>query len=72
MSNNMNTPSVHFEDVLKKAIDNPSRRNILLGGLGLSALSFLGLAGCGGDTFVNAEAKPANALNFTDTPEPNL
>jgi len=68
MSNDMNNPSVHFEDVLKKAIDNPSRRNILRGGLGLSALSFLGLAGCGGDTFVNAEAKPANALNFAATP----
>ncbi len=48
MANDISNPSVHFNDVLKKAIDNPSRRNILRGGLGLGALSFLGLAGCGG------------------------
>jgi hypothetical protein len=34
MSNDINKPSVHFNDVLKEAIDNPSRRNILRGGLG--------------------------------------
>ena len=66
MSNNTNNPSVHFEDVLNKALENPSRRNILRGGLGLGALSFLGLAGCGGGS--SGGALPAKALNFTATP----
>ena len=65
MSNDINKPSVHFNDVLKEAIDNPSRRNILRGGLGLGALSFLGLAGCGGSS---GSALPAKGLNFTATP----
>ena len=65
MSNDMSKPSVHFNDVLKEAIDNPSRRNILRGGLGLGALSFLGLAGCGGSSDA---ALPAKGLNFTATP----
>ena len=67
MSNDINNPSVHFNDVLKKAIDNPSRRNILRGGLGLGALSFLGLAGCGGGSSSVATV-PAKGLNFTATP----
>jgi secreted PhoX family phosphatase len=66
MSTNTNTPSVHFQDVLNKALENPSRRNILRGGLGLGALSFLGLAGCGGGS--GGGALPAKALNFTATP----
>ena len=65
MSIDINKPSVHFNDVLKEAIDNPSRRNILRGGLGLGALSFLGLAGCGGSS---GSALPAKGLNFTATP----
>ena len=65
MSNDMSKPPVHFNDVLKQAIDNPSRRNILRGGLGLGALSFLGLAGCGGSSDA---ALPAKGLNFTATP----
>ncbi len=65
MSNDINKPSVHFNDVLKEAIDNPSRRNILRGGLGLGALSFLGLAGCGDS---GGSALPAKGLNFTATP----
>ena len=65
MSNDINKPSVHFNDVLKEAIDNPSRRHILRGGLGLGALSFLGLAGCGGSS---DSALPAKGLNFTATP----
>jgi secreted PhoX family phosphatase len=52
--------------VLQQAIDNPSRRNILRGGLGLGALSFLGLAGCGGGS--STAASPAKGLNFTATP----
>jgi secreted PhoX family phosphatase len=67
MSNDMKNPSVHFNDVLQQALDNPARRNILRGGLGLSALSFLGLAGCGGSD-VAALGTPAKALNFTATP----
>ena len=55
----------HFDDVLKKALSDPSRRQILRGGLGLSALSFLGLAGCGGG---GGGALPAKGLNFTATP----
>jgi secreted PhoX family phosphatase len=51
--------------LLKEAIDNPSRRNILRGGLGLGALSFLGLSGCGGSS---GSAMPAKGLNFTATP----
>lgn len=56
----------HFDDVLKKALSDPSRRQILRGGLGLSALSFLGLAGCGGGG--GGGALPAKGLNFTATP----
>ena len=55
----------HFQEVLDKALSNPSRRNILRGGLGLGALSFLGLAGCGGSSDA---ALPAKALNFAATP----
>jgi secreted PhoX family phosphatase len=65
VSNDKTNLSVHFNDVLKTAIDNPSRRNILRGGLGLSALSFLGLTGCGGSSDT---ALPAKGLNFTATP----
>ena len=56
----------HFDDVLKEALSDPSRRQILRGGLGLSALSFLGLAGCGGGG--GGGALPAKGLNFTATP----
>ncbi|WP_295550376.1 PhoX family phosphatase [Limnohabitans sp. Rim8] len=59
-----NSPK-HFNDVLQSAMSDPSRRQILRGGLGLSALSFLGLAGCGGSSAVSA---PAKALNFSATP----
>jgi secreted PhoX family phosphatase len=68
MSQADSKPSTHFDDVLKQALADPSRRSILRGGLGLSALSFLGLAGCGGGDSVAAGASPAKALNFTATP----
>lgn len=58
------TESPHFDEVLKQAMENPSRRNVLRGGLGLSALSFLGLAGCGD----SSSSLPAKALNFVSTP----
>ena len=39
----------HFQEVLDKAISNPSRRNILRGGLGLASMFALPmLPGCGG------------------------
>ena len=58
------TKPIHFNEVLEAAMADPTRRQILRGGLGLSALSFLGLAGCGGGGGTAA----ANALNFTATP----
>ena len=59
--------SKHFNDVLQSAMADPSRRQLLRGGLGLSALSFLGLAGCGGSD-VATVTSPAKALNFNATP----
>jgi len=64
---NPNT-SPHFDDVLQAAMAQPSRRHILRGGLGLSALSFLGLAGCGGSSTAASNASPVKALNFSATP----
>lgn len=59
--------SNHFDSVLKEAMADPSRRQILRGGLGLSALSFLGLAGCAGGTDSDTpDLKPA--LNFSSAP----
>ncbi len=55
------TQPIHFNEVLEAAMADPTRRQILRGGLGLSALSFLGLAGCAG----GGGTVPANALNFT-------
>ena len=64
-NSNGNYQSKHFNMVLDEAMADPTRRQILRGGLGLGALSFLGLAGCaGGDTV----SLPAQALNFTATP----
>ena len=41
----------HFQEVLDKALSNPSRRNILRGGLGLASMFALPmLPGCGGVT----------------------
>ena len=59
------TQPIHFDEVLAAATADPTRRQILRGGLGLSALSFLGLAGCGGG---GGATSVANALNFTATP----
>jgi hypothetical protein len=59
------TKPIHFNEVLEAAMSDPTRRQILRGGLGLSALSFLGLAGCAGG---GGGTSPANALNFTATP----
>ncbi len=41
----------HFQEVLDKALSNPSRRKILRGGLGLASMFALPmLSGCGGTT----------------------
>jgi uncharacterized protein len=65
---NVGEASRHFDEVLQEAQAGASRRQILRGGLGLSALSFLGLAGCGGGDSTAAAASPLKALNFTATP----
>jgi secreted PhoX family phosphatase len=50
--NDSNNP--HFQDVLKDAMKDPSRRNILRGGLGLASMFALPmLPGCGGATVTN-------------------
>ena len=52
----------HFQEVLDKAISNPSRRNILRGGLGLASMFALPmLPGCGGGGSSGA-AVAANGL----------
>lgn len=66
-TSNKTSQSKHFDSVLKEAMADPSRRQLLRGGLGLSALSFLGLAGCAGGTDSDTpDLKPA--LNFSSTP----
>ena len=37
-----------FQQIINQHLDNPSRRRILKGSVGVAALGFLGLAGCGG------------------------
>jgi hypothetical protein len=63
--------SHHFDAVLQEALSTqPTRRQVLKGGLGLSALSFLGLAGCGGGSSTTTAATPAAtpSLNFSAVP----
>ncbi|MFM8547981.1 MAG: PhoX family protein [Betaproteobacteria bacterium] len=62
-------PSIEFDTILQRAMAAPSRRQVLKGGLGLSALSFLGLAGCGSAEVTRGSGTPlAAALNFSATP----
>jgi uncharacterized protein len=62
--NNSNNP--HFQDVLKEALKNPSRRNILRGGLGLASMMALPmLPGCGGGTPSLPDLPPSDLLKFT-------
>ena len=52
-----NSTNPHFQDVLQEALKNPSRRNILRGGLGLASMFALPmLPGCGGASTTNAVA----------------
>lgn len=60
--------SNHFDAVLQEALSNPIRRKVLKGGAGLSALSFLGLAGCGGGSSTTAATPAAPTLNFSAVP----
>lgn len=61
--------SHHFDDVLQETLSSPTRRQVIKGSVGLSALSFLGLAGCGGGSSTTA-ATPTAAptLNFGAVP----
>ncbi|MBU1530322.1 MAG: PhoX family phosphatase [Gammaproteobacteria bacterium] len=62
-----------FQQIINRQLENPSRRNVLKGSMGVAALGFLGLAGCGdGD---GAAASPGtggstqlNAVGFSSTP----
>jgi secreted PhoX family phosphatase len=60
--NDSNNP--HFQDVLTDALKDPSRRNILRGGLGLASMFALPmLPGCGGATATNAVSPlPAGSI----------
>lgn len=61
-----------FQEIINKQLENPSRRNMLKGSMGVAALGFLGLAGCGGGG--DAVATPGagstqlNAVGFSSTP----
>ena len=48
---NNNSKNEHFQDVLSRALENPSRRSILRGGVGLASMFALPmLPGCGGSS----------------------
>ena len=69
--NNSNNP--HFQDVLKEALKNPSRRNILRGGLGLASMMALPmLPGCGGGTSSIPELPTSDLLKFTPVTKSTL
>jgi secreted PhoX family phosphatase len=58
-----NSSNPHFQDVLKEALKDPSRRNILRGGLGLTAMFALPmLPGCGGASAPSLAELPASTL----------
>ena len=58
-----NSSNPHFQDVLKEALKDPSRRNILRGGLGLTAMFALPmLPGCGGVDAPSVASLPASTL----------
>ena len=59
----------HFQEVLTRAFENPTRRSILRGGLGLASMFALPmLPGCGGGTIAASNELPLTAvteLKFT-------
>ncbi|NCY19889.1 MAG: hypothetical protein EBX28_09955, partial [Betaproteobacteria bacterium] len=55
----------HFQEVLNKGLASPSRRSILRGGVGLSAVASLPMvAGCG-SADVPSLAAPSTPLSFS-------
>jgi len=60
----------HFQEVLDKALGNPSRRNVLRGGFGLASMFALPmLPGCGGtSTAVNTLPALASSTLMKFTP----
>jgi len=58
-----NSSNPHFQDVLKESLKDPSRRNILRGGLGLASMFALPmLPGCGGVDAPSLASLPASTL----------
>ncbi|WP_341238235.1 alkaline phosphatase PhoX, partial [uncultured Limnobacter sp.] len=61
-----------FQQIINHHLENPSRRSILKGSVGVAALGFLGLSGCGGggDSAVASTpgATQLNAVGFSSTP----
>ena len=58
-----NSKNEHFQDVLERALENPSRRSILRGGVGLASMFALPmLPGCGG---ASASGLPSLASSTT-------
>ena len=61
-----------FQQIINKQLENPSRRSMLKGSMGVAALGFLGLAGCGGggDGAVagTGSVTQLNAVGFSSTP----
>ncbi|HEX4880581.1 MAG TPA: PhoX family phosphatase [Limnobacter sp.] len=60
-----------FQEIINQHLENPSRRKILKGSMGVAALGFLGLSGCGGDAAVAASGGSAtqlSAVGFSSTP----
>lgn len=60
-----------FQQIINQHLENPSRRNLLKGSMGVAALGFLGLAGCGGGGDAVARAPGVtqlSAVGFSSTP----
>ena len=58
-----NSSNPHFQTILKDALKDPSRRNILRGGFGLASMFALPmLAGCGGVEAPSLTSLPASTL----------
>lgn len=65
---NNNSDNEHFQDVLSRVMENPSRRSILRGGVGLASMFALPmLPGCGGSSAVPTltQLPASNTLAFT-------
>lgn len=61
-----------FQQIINHHLENPSRRSILKGSVGVAALGFLGLSGCGGGGDGAVASTPGatqlNAVGFSSTP----